>query len=99
MTEGSWPPKVMKNPKCAVVVSKNEVDRRETVWADLLCAPPQKKKRKKSRKVGNNLSDGVGDPLQLTYYLVAHFCTLACIARTMTVSFSYPIRGNIESGL
>lgn len=52
----------MKNPKCAVVVSKNEADRRRTVWADLLCAAKEKVKEKQEGR--NNLSDGVGDPLQ-----------------------------------
>lgn len=45
MTGCRWLPRIMEIPKCAVV-SKNEVDRRGTVWADLLCAP------KKERKAG-----------------------------------------------
>lgn len=45
MTGCRWPPKIMENPKCAVV-SKNEADRRGTVWADLLCAPKEKEKEK-----------------------------------------------------
>lgn len=45
MTGWRWPPKIMENPKYAVV-SKNEADRRETVWADLLCVP------KKERNAG-----------------------------------------------
>lgn len=40
----------MQQPKCAVVVSKKEADRRETVRADLLCAQKKKEKQEEGRK-------------------------------------------------